>query len=97
MLDRRARPRVDEDDAHIGEIVAANQGALPTGIRRIELNFGSDSAGDPAVWIVAVVGKEVAATEDNVAVVGELLHRLKMKIIEAHTQRWPYTRIETAD
>ena len=97
MIDRRARPRITEDDELIREIVAQHVGVLPAGVHRIELQFGSDSTGDPAVWIVAVVGSEVEATNENVASIGDLFDRLKMKIIKAHTIRWPYTRIEVED
>ncbi|MBI1776607.1 MAG: hypothetical protein HYR63_14775 [Proteobacteria bacterium] len=73
---------------------------LPAGVKRFELQFGDDSTGDPAVWVLFIIDDDLNPSPKKVSefsklaqeVTADLLAKLPKKGIE----RWPYVQFRAA-
>lgn len=83
-----------EEARQLQEIVHRNR-PWPNGVKRVELRYGEDSEGSPAVWIVFVVTKEMEASKEALAAIRHAAEKLRSDIRGTSTVRWPYIMIET--
>ena len=87
-------------DASIEEIalfrsIAAKWLPFPEGIRRVRFDFKDASDGTPSVWITAIVADEDALTDENVRKLVTETERFRRDVIDAGSERWPYTSVAT--
>jgi hypothetical protein len=83
----------DVERRHIQEIIDRHAPAQPEGVRRVELVFGEDWTGHPAVYVNLFVSKDVKPTKIKVAELNDYIKILHDDIIEADSEFWPYSRI----
>jgi hypothetical protein len=65
---------------------------LPAAVKGIELEFGEDSTGDPAVWIWLLVDDDVAPSAAKLDELGRFQRGLLSDSIDAGLSHWPYVR-----
>src|SRR5579875_1399110 len=69
---------------------AAKQGRLPKQVHRdFGLEFGEDSAGDPAVWIWFPVDDDRLSREE-IEQVAELTDSIQREVLQSQGRHWPY-------
>ena len=56
---------------------------------------GSDSTGDPAIWIYFLVTDEAAARPDLTKAITDVDHRIRERLAQEDIHRWPYVRVRT--
>jgi len=83
-----------EEARQLQEIVRRSH-PWPNGVKGVQLRYGEDSEGSPAVWIVFVVVKEMEASEEAIAAIRHAAEKLRSDIRRTGTVRWPYIMIET--
>jgi hypothetical protein len=67
----------------------------PKGVERVQLRYGEDSEGSPAVWIVFVASNNMETSKEALAAIRHAAEELRSDIRQTGTVRWPYIMIET--
>lgn len=84
----------DQDEARAKAVVKAVH--LPPEIGRVTYRTGSDSTGDPALWVVLWINKDVHFDPP----IADLLHKaaeeVQWKMMEAGLSRFPYITLDQA-
>jgi|GEM_PF-3403253 len=66
------------------------------GIESISVELGEDHSGDPAMWLVFHMQRDVDADDDWLIRLNKYSQLLSMKIIHSGLTRFPYTRLRDA-
>jgi hypothetical protein len=64
--------------------------ARPTDVRSFELNFGSDSTGDPAVWVWFLVQEDQNPSAEKIARLDRFAKAVRDALLGANIKYWPY-------
>jgi hypothetical protein len=70
---------------------------LPPNVRGFDVDFGEDSAGDPAVWIWLAVDDEVQPSDQSIAGLAKFVRDVRSDLLRAGLRYWPYVRFRPAD
>jgi hypothetical protein len=65
----------------------------PDHIDNIDVRFGKDSDGEPAVWIDVVVDDE---SDETVTSLVRFATRVQLALLSDYQEAWPYVRFRTA-
>jgi hypothetical protein len=76
--------------------VVLKQQQFPYGIRQFDLEFGEDSTGDPAVWILFPIDDDPDPSTEKLSSLNRLVHQTRDMIREYGVTRWPYVRFRAA-
>ena len=66
---------------------------LMDGIESVSVELGEDHTGDPAMWLVCYMRKDLKPDDHWYGKFNEFTHQLGMKIIHSGLVRFPYTRL----
>lgn len=66
------------------------------GIESISVELGEDFGGDPAMWLVFHMKRDVEANDEWLTRLNEYSQKLGLKIIHSGLKRFPYTRLRRA-
>jgi len=69
---------------------------LMDGIESITVELGDDHTGDPAMWLVFHMRRDLNADDQWLRRLNEYSGQLGMKIIHSGLTRFPYTRLRRA-
>jgi hypothetical protein len=69
---------------------------LMDGIESIAVELGEDHAGDPAMWLVFLMNRDVKPDDNWYDRFNEFSHQLGMRIIHSGLTRFPYTQLRPA-
>ena len=69
---------------------------LMDGIENITVELGEDHTGDPSMWLVFVMNRDVKPDNSWYDRFNEFSHQLGMRIIHSGLTRFPYTRLRPA-
>jgi hypothetical protein len=70
--------------------------AIPTEIQRWETKFGTDSTGDPAVWITFHVKPDVNVDAAKLKELDQFLSTVTSRLLQEDIAGFPYTLLEQA-
>ena len=70
--------------------------ALPPGVRKLEVELGEDSTGEPAVWIWFLIQPGFEPTKDRLARINDFARKVKTAISDAGVERVSYVRLRSA-
>jgi hypothetical protein len=84
-----AEKAILEEDKHLIQQVWERL-EHPSEIRCYDLEFGSDHAGDPAVWIFLEWDKDANPSLDLVADLTPFSRRFSASLLEAGLHHWPF-------
>lgn len=79
-----------------GRFFASLSGLVPLSdtIREIELRFGEDSDGAPAVWITIHANADVNPSDKKLAELNRAVETLRAAVLNSEFKRWPYVQIK---
>jgi hypothetical protein len=69
---------------------------LPSNVHGFEIDFGEDSAGDPAVWIWLTVDDEIQPSDQSIAGLAQFVRGVRNDLLRAGLRYWPYVRFRPA-
>ena len=69
---------------------------LMDGIENITVELGEDHTGDPSMWLVFVMNRDVKPDNSWYDRFNEFSHQLGMRIIHSGLTRFPYTQLRPA-
>jgi len=69
---------------------------LMDGIERITVELGDDHTGDPAMWLVFHMRRDLEPDDQWLRRLNEYSGQLGLKIIDSGLTRFPYTRLRHA-
>jgi hypothetical protein len=69
---------------------------LMDGIESISVELGDDHTGDPAMWLVCYMERDLKPDDGWFRRFNEFSHQLGMRIIHSGLTRFPYTRLRDA-
>lgn len=69
--------------------------ARPPDIQDIQIEFGEDHSGDPAVWIKLFVTGTLRPPSPQWETVFEFSRRISQMLIEKRLRHWPYVRFQS--
>jgi hypothetical protein len=69
---------------------------LMDGIESITVELGEDHTGDPAMWLIFLMNRDVRPDNNWYDRFNEFSHQLGMRIIQSGLTRFPYTRLRPA-
>jgi hypothetical protein len=69
---------------------------LMDGIESISVELGDDYGGDPAMWLVFYMRRDLEADDQWLERLNKYAQSLGMKIIHSGLTRFPYTRLRRA-
>lgn len=69
---------------------------LMDGIKSISVELGDDHTGDPAMWLVFFMNRDVKPDDNWYDRFNEFSHQLGMRIIHSGLTRFPYTQLRPA-
>ena len=69
---------------------------LMDGIESVSVELGEDQTGDPAMWLVFLMNRDVRPDNSWYDRFNEFSHQLGMRIIHSGLTRFPYTRLRPA-
>jgi hypothetical protein len=69
---------------------------LMDGIESITVELGEDHTGDPAMWLVFLMNRDVRPDDSWYDRFNEFSHQLGMRIIHSGLTRFPYTQLRPA-
>jgi hypothetical protein len=70
--------------------------ALPPGVTDVEVAFGEDSTGQPAVWITFVVEDDLHPSKQRVSELNRLVRTVTDDLLRHVSDRWPYVQFRVA-
>jgi hypothetical protein len=70
---------------------------LPSNVHGFDVDFGEDSAGDPAVWIWLMVDDEAQPSDQSIARLAHFVREVRSDLLRAGLRYWPYVRFRPAD
>jgi hypothetical protein len=69
---------------------------LMDGIESISVELGDDHTGDPSMWLVFHMWRDLEPDDEWFRRFNQFSHRLGMRIIHSGVIRFPYTRLSPA-
>lgn len=66
------------------------------GVESVTVELGEDHTGDPAMWLVFFMNRDVKPDDNWYDRFNEFSHQLGMRIIHSGLTRFPYTRLRPA-
>jgi len=69
---------------------------LMDGIEGVTVELGEDHTGDPAMWLVFLMNRDVKPDSNWYDQFNEFSHQLGMRIIHSGLSRFPYTQLRPA-
>ena len=69
---------------------------LMDGIESVSVELGEDHTGDPAMWLVFLMNRDVRPDNNWYDRFNEFSHQLGMRIIHSGLTRFPYTQLRPA-
>ena len=69
---------------------------LMDGIESVSVELGEDQTGDPAMWLVFLMNRDVKPDNNWYDRFNEFSHQLGMRIIHSGLTRFPYTQLRPA-
>ena len=69
---------------------------LPVDIVRTEIRTGSDSTGDPAMWVVLWVAKDTKIEQDKADLLIKAAEDIQVKMLAGGLSRFPYVTLDQA-
>jgi hypothetical protein len=82
------------DEAKLLHALVHEHVRLPQDVSRVELRFGEDSSGAPAVWIVFVAKDDPKPSKSKIASIQRAAEDAR-RIVRSESNRWPYIEITT--
>jgi hypothetical protein len=79
-----------EEAKRIRDIVRTRAAGM--GFETFEIHFGSDSTGDPAVWISFILDRRFPTDQENVRRLYKLGRAVRAALHETNISRIPYVR-----
>ena len=70
--------------------------SLPVEVAKIDLDTGTDFAGEPALWVFVHIQQDVRLDRQQVKKLTQFTRELQAKIIDAGLTLFPYTSLEQA-
>ena len=80
------------EEARIREILG--KWRFPPNVRDYQLDFGTDSVGDPAVYIVFTVDDARDPSDQTVKNVTDFSRELRNQLLRAGVRHWPHFRFQ---
>lgn len=84
----------DRDKARAEAIL--KEVVLPPEIERIDIRTGSDSTGDPAMWVVLWVKKELQFDQDKANLLNQTAEDVQVRMLAGGFSRFPYVTLDQA-
>jgi hypothetical protein len=69
---------------------------FPEAVLTWDFELGTDSTGDPAVWVWVFVDSATAESDDFASLASDIEDRIRESLSAANVTRWPYVRFRTA-
>jgi len=69
---------------------------LMDGIESVSIELGDDQSGDPAMWLVFHLQRDLQADDPWLKRFNEYSSKIDMRIIDSGLTRFPYTRLRQA-
>ena len=69
---------------------------LMDGIESVSIELGDDQSGDPAMWLVFHLQRDLQADDPWLKRFNEYTSKIDMRIIDSGLTRFPYTRLRQA-
>ena len=69
---------------------------LPSEIRRVEVRSGKDWSGDPALWVVLWVARDLPFTEAKAEMLNKAAEEVQTKLMKEHFSHFPYVTLDQA-
>ena len=66
------------------------KGKLPPGVHGFDLEYGQDSTGYPAVWVLFVADDDLKPPAAWIVQLSDLARKVTDDILATGTNRWPY-------
>lgn len=85
----------DQSEKQRAEQIIADT-PLIEGIESISVELGDDQSGDPAMWLVFQMRRDLEADDQWLERLNKYSQSLGMKIIHSGLTRFPYTRLRRA-
>jgi hypothetical protein len=92
MPENTIRSPTDAERGQVQEIIHRHEAERPEGVRRVELAFGEDWNGHPAVYVNLFVNKGLRPTKDKIRELNDYVKILQNDIINEEIGFWPYSR-----
>ena len=84
------------DEARFFGNLPQQTGKWPEGVERVDLRFGQDSDGSPAVWITIIAKNELAPSRKMIDDLTQYSKKLRDAVVRSEFGRWPYVQIKAA-
>jgi hypothetical protein len=100
MKERFGSATSPPEAAQIRRIVDARlrkDGRMLHGVKAVEVDFGEDSTGDPAVWISLTVDDEISPSQQRISELSDLARSLRDEILKTGIAYWPYVNFRVSD
>lgn len=92
MSEHTLRAPTDAERQKVQAIIDRHAIEQPEGVRRVEINFGEDWTGYPAVYVNLFVSKNLQVTERKIRELNDYVKQLHNDIIDEDIGFWPYSR-----
>jgi hypothetical protein len=70
--------------------------ACQRGVRGVEAKYGTDSGGEPAIWLIVDVDDDAAPSEDKLDRLNRFALSMKSKLLAAGVEAWPYVQFRSS-
>lgn len=85
-----------DTEAQVGRLLRSYRGRLPEGVRGVEAKYGTDSGGEPAIWLIVDVDDDAAPSEDKLDRFNRFALSMKSKLLAAGVEAWPYVQFRSS-
>ncbi len=85
----------DEQDRELAEKIVSGV-SLPPEIDHVEIKTGADSTGDPAMWVILWVPKQLPFDAETAAILNKAAEELQTKLLAGALSRFPYVTLDQA-
>jgi hypothetical protein len=92
MPQNTTRLPTEADRRHVQEILDRHAREKPESIRRVDVKFGEDWTGHPAVYVNLFVGKDLNPTKEKIRELNDYVKIVHDDIIDEGLEFWPYSR-----
>lgn len=83
----------DPEERAVADVLDNLWGKRPSYVKKYQLEFGEDHAGDPAIWIRLKVTKDNDPSPQKVTELRKFADDLQDRILALRLRRWPYVHI----
>ncbi|MDQ2803486.1 MAG: hypothetical protein M3Y41_12700 [Pseudomonadota bacterium] len=87
--------RTAEDERTIRQVVASRP--WPEAVEDVELEFGEDSSGDPAVWVWLLVAPDLEPPAATMRELSDFAQSIRWGLTEPDLKHWPYVGFRTIE